>query len=54
MMLAGIRPKEAKRLEWRDIDFDDNSIKIRSICLKTGGIRHVEICPKLKNILLEI
>ena len=53
MMLAGIRPKEAKRLEWRDIDLDDNSIKIRSICSKTGGIRHVEICPKLKNILLE-
>ena len=52
MMLAGIRPKEAKRLEWRDIDLDDNSIKIRSICSKTGGIRHVEICPKLKNILL--
>ena len=53
MMLAGIRPKEAKRLEWRDIDLDDNSIKIRSICSKTGGIRHVEICPKLKNILLD-
>ena len=53
MMLAGIRPKEAKRLEWNDIDLDDNSIKIRSICSKTGGIRHVEICPKLKNILLD-
>ncbi|MDX8414664.1 hypothetical protein [Intestinicryptomonas porci] len=23
------------------------------LCSKTGGIRHVEICPKLKNILLE-
>ena len=53
MMLAGIRPKEARRLEWNDIDLDDNSIKIRSICSKTGGIRHVEICPKLKNILLD-
>ena len=53
MMLAGIRPKEAKRLEWRDIDLDDNSIRVRSICSKTGGIRHVEICPKLKNILLD-
>ena len=53
MMLAGIRPKEAKRIEWNDIDLDDNSIKIRSICSKTGSIRHVEICPKLKNILLD-
>ncbi len=23
------------------------------LCSETGGIRHVEICPKLKNILLE-
>ena len=23
------------------------------LCSKTGDIRHVEICPKLKNILLE-
>ena len=52
MMLAGIRPKEAKRIEWNDIDLDENSIRVRSICSKTGGIRHVEICPKLKNILL--
>ena len=53
MMLAGIRPKEAKRIEWNDIDLDENSIRVRSICSKTGGVRHVEICPKLKNILLE-
>ena len=53
MMLAGIRPKEAKRIEWNDIDLDENSIRVRSICSKTGGIRHVEICPKLKNILLD-
>ena len=51
MMLAGIRPREAKRLLWRDIDLEENSITVRSLCSKTGGIRHVEICPNLKDIL---
>ena len=52
MMFAGIRPREAKRLEWNDIDLNENSIKVRSICAKTGGVRHVEICQNLKNILI--
>ena len=52
MMFAGIRPREAKRLEWNDIDLNENSIKVRSICSKTGGVRHVEICQNLKNILI--
>jgi len=52
MMYAGIRPREAKRLEWNDIDLEDNSIRVRSQCSKTGGVRHVEICPNLKNILM--
>ena len=51
MTLAGIRPREAIRLEWNDIDLCENSIKVRSLCSKTGGVRHVEICPNLKNIL---
>ena len=51
MILAGIRPREARRLEWNDIDLFENSIKVRSLCSKTGGIRHVDICPNLKNIL---
>ena len=53
MMLAGIRPREAKRLLWRDIDLEENSITVRSLCSKTGGIRHVEICPNLKDILTD-
>ncbi len=51
MVLAGIRPKEAKRVNWNDIDLKENSITIRSVCSKTGGVRHVEICPSLKNLL---
>ena len=51
MTLAGICPREEIRLEWNDIDLCENSIKVRSLCSKTGGVRHVEICPNLKNIL---
>lgn len=48
---AGIRPREVSRLKWSDIDLNENSITIRSQCSKTGGVRQVEICPTLKNIL---
>ena len=53
MLYAGIRPREARNLEWRDIDLKENFIKIRSLCSKTGGVRHVEICPNLKDILID-
>ena len=48
---AGIRPREVRRLKWRDIDLNENSITVRSQCSKTGGVRHVEICPALKDFL---
>ncbi|MDX8414907.1 tyrosine-type recombinase/integrase [Intestinicryptomonas porci] len=51
LTLAGIRPREVRKLKWNDIDLDDNSITVRSICSKTGGVRHVEICPKLRGLL---
>lgn len=51
LLFAGIRPREVRRLEWRDIDLEENSITIRSQCSKTGGVRQVEICPALKNWL---
>ncbi len=51
MTLAGVRPREVRRLKWNDIDLEENSITIRSQCSKTGGIRQVEIYPALKNIL---
>lgn len=52
LLLAGIRPREVRRLEWRDIDLSENVITIRSQCSKTGGVRQVEICPALKNWLI--
>ncbi len=51
LALAGIRPNEVRRLKWNDIDFAENSITVRSQCSKTGGVRQVEICTSLKNLL---
>lgn len=52
LIFAGIRPREVRRLRWADIDLKENSVTIRSQCSKTGGVRHVEICPKLRHLLL--
>lgn len=38
LLLAGIRPREIRRLEWRDIDLSENVITVRSQCSKTGGV----------------
>ena len=51
LLYAGIRPREVRRLRWRDIDLAENCVTIRSLCSKTGGVRHVEICRPLKTIL---
>ena len=51
LMLAGIRPREVRRLTWGDIDLEENSICVRSQCSKTGGVRQVEVCPSLRRIL---
>ena len=51
LLLAGIRPREVRRLRWMDIDLNEDSITVRAQCSKTGGVRHVEICPSLKRIL---
>ena len=53
LLLAGIRPREVRRLKWCDIDLDENFIIVRSVCSKTGGVRQVEICPALKKFLKE-
>ena len=51
LVYAGIRPREVRRLAWRDIDLAENTITIRPQCSKTGGTRQVEICPALKRLL---
>lgn len=53
LLFAGIRPREVRRLKWKDIDLAENLITVRSQCSKTGGIRHVEILPALRRILVE-
>lgn len=51
LIYAGIRPREIRRLKWRDIDIEENTITIRPECSKTGGSRQVEICNSLKTFL---
>ncbi len=54
LVFGGIRPREVRRLKWGDIDTEECVITVRSQCSKTGGVRHVEIPPALKRILLKI
>ncbi len=44
---AGIRPTEATRLKWGDINLEDGCISVRRAASKTGGTRHVDIHPTL-------
>ncbi len=44
---AGIRPTEASRLKWGDINLEDGCISVRRTASKTGGARHVDIHPTL-------
>ena len=52
LIYAGIRPREARRLTWRDIDTEEKTITVRSQCSKTGGVRQVEIPPVLNRLLI--
>lgn len=53
MLFAGVRPREVERLCWRDIDLEENVIRISARHSKTGGARHVSILKPLKKILSE-
>lgn len=48
MLWAGVRPKEATRLTWADVDLEEGTITVKARNSKTGGIRHIDICPALK------
>jgi integrase len=45
---AGIRPYEARRLRWRDVDTEDSFISVRGRASKTGGTRHITLRPVLR------
>lgn len=51
MLYAGIRPGELARLNWSDIDFEENVVCIKSEKSKTGGTRHVSLCRPLLSLL---
>lgn len=51
MLWAGIRPAEVTRLSWADIDSTEGVVAVHPQHSKTGGCRHVHICPALKRWL---
>ena len=52
LVYTGVRPREVRRLTWRDIDTEEKTITVRSQCSKTGGVRQVEIPPVLNRLLI--
>ena len=52
LVYTGIRPREVRRLTWRDIDTEEKTITVRSQCSKTGGVRQVGIPPVLNRVLI--
>lgn len=53
MLWAGIRPAEVERLHWGDIDLAECVVAVHPRHSKTGGRRHVQICPALADWLRE-
>lgn len=51
MLFAGVRPQEVTRLHWEDIDMEELEIIVPPRHSKTGGGRHIPICPFLKRLL---
>lgn len=51
MLYAGVRPRETERLHWRDVDLDEGEVIVPPEHSKTGGGRHIPICPALHAIL---
>ncbi len=53
MLYAGVRPEEVRRLHWRDIDVEERELVILPRHSKTGGGRHIALCPALLRLLKE-
>ncbi len=45
---AGVRPTEARRLTWGDVNLKEGVISVRRAKSKTGGTRHIEMHPTLR------
>lgn len=51
MTFGGVRPKETTRLEWRDIDMIEGTVKVSSQKAKTNRSRYFEMSDTLKKWL---
>lgn len=51
MLFAGVRPQEATRLSWADVDMEELEIIVPPRHSKTGGGRHIPICQPLLRLL---
>jgi integrase len=51
-LFAGLRPSEAQRLDWSDIDLDRNEIFVSAEVSKTPYERYVKLQPNLIEWLL--
>lgn len=54
MLWAGIRPSEAQRVQWEDIDWEEEVILLPARHSKTGGARCVTLQPVLKRWLVKV
>ena len=52
-LFGGIRPFEASRLTWQQINLDDGEIRLEGNQTKTGTTRTITVCPTLKAWLKE-
>jgi integrase len=50
-LFGGLRPFEAARLSWEQVNLGDREIRLRGQQTKTGKGRIVEVCPTLKGWL---
>lgn len=47
MLWCGVRPAELERLQWSDVDWEENVVSLRARQSKTGGCRHIPLRPVL-------
>lgn len=47
MLWCGVRPTELTRLQWSDLDREENVLVLRPRHSKTGGCRHIPLRPAL-------
>lgn len=48
MIFGGIRPFEVRRLNWKDVSFEDNIVSVRQNVSKIGRTRHVTMLPAMR------